>query len=244
MVIAGFGRFGQIVGYTLIVEEGLSYKPFTEELGETPIVVQPDSPLTLNYFDTLGLPLTQLQVASAVALLARMTGEPADAERQALRQAQLAQYVHLIYQDAFADWARKEPAKAREAERLACAVHRWRERMPAGATALEAFTDLRDRRQAGDAEAEEFVTRLDEQALIRFAQDPATSRLVAQTACALWTPEDFPTHSALVELLAYGRLPEHPKEETDRLATLLGAWTARGQYGRLFDGAAPQRRAL
>lgn len=223
-------------GYTLIVEEGLSYKPFTEELGETPIVVQPDSPLTLNYFDTLGLPLTRLQVASAVALLARMTGEPADAERQALRQAQLAQYVHLLHQDAFADWTRKEPVKAREAERLACAVHRWRERMPAGATALEAFADLRDRRKAGDAEAEEFVTRLDEQALVRFAQDPATSRLVAQTACALWTPEDFPTHSALVELLAYGRLPEHPKDETDRLATLLGAWTARGQYGRLFDG--------
>ncbi|MBL9219062.1 MAG: hypothetical protein JNG82_11275 [Opitutaceae bacterium] len=222
--------------YTLIVEEGLSYKSYTEELGETPIVVQPDAPLTLNYLDTLGLPLTQLQVASAVALLARMTGEPADAERQALRQAQLAQYVHLLYQDAFADWSRAHPEQAREAGRLACAVHRWRERMPAGTTALEAYAELRDRRNANDAETLEFVARLDEVTITRFAQDPATARLVTHTACALWTPEDFPTHGALVELLAYGRLPEHPKEETDRLATLLGAWTARGQFGRLFDG--------
>ncbi|MDP1581229.1 MAG: hypothetical protein Q8M02_13220 [Candidatus Didemnitutus sp.] len=222
--------------YTLIVEEGLSYQDFTTELGETPIVVQPDAPLTLNYLDTLGLPLTQLQVASAVALLARMIGEPADAERQALRQAQLAHYVHLLYQDAFTDWARRCPEKAREAGELACAVHRWRQRMPAGSTALEAYADLRDRRQANEAEAMECVATLDEAAVTRFAQDPATARLVAHTACALWTPEDFPTHGALVELLAYGRLPEHPKEETDRLATLLGAWTARGQYGRLFDG--------
>ncbi|HRE04175.1 MAG TPA: hypothetical protein PKX00_01105, partial [Opitutaceae bacterium] len=163
--------------YTLIIEEGLSYKTFTEEMGAAPIVVQPDAPLTLNYLDTLGLPLTQLQVASAVALLARMTGEPADAERQALRQAQLAQYVHLLYQDAFADWARANPERAREARRLASAVHRWRERMPAGATALEAYAELRDRRNAQDAEALEFIARPDEAAVTRFAQDPATARL-------------------------------------------------------------------
>jgi type IV secretory pathway VirB4 component len=55
-------------------------------------------------------------------------------------------------------------------------------------------------------------------------------------ACAFYTPEEFPTHSALVELLAYARLPEHGKEEVERLATLLRAWCADGQYGRLFDG--------
>lgn len=31
-------------------------------------------------------------------------------------------------------------------------------------------------------------------------------------------------------------LPEHDQTEIDRLATLLRAWTADGQYGRLFDG--------
>ena len=108
--------------------------------------------------------------------------------------------------------------------------------MPLGATPLEAFADLRDRHEALDAEALEVIAGITEDELTRFVQEPATERLVAQTACAWFSPEDHPTHGALVELLAYARLPEHPKDEIDRLATLLRAWTIEGAYGRLFDG--------
>lgn len=230
MQTAGFFR------HTLIIEEGLSYRRFTEAMGERPIIIQPDAPLTLNYLDTQGLPLTQLHLAGAVALLSRMIGEPADPEKSALRQAQLAQYLHQIYQDSFLDWSRRHPDEARETARLACAVHRWRDRMPAGTTPLEAFAELRDRRAVGDGEAAEFIAGLTDQDITQFVQDPQSARLVAQTACAAWTPEQFPTHSALVELLAFGRFAEHPKDEIDRLATLLRAWTTAGQFGRLFDG--------
>ena len=108
--------------------------------------------------------------------------------------------------------------------------------MPVGTTPLEAFADVRDRRAANDDEARAFFAGLNENELTRFAQDTATERFVAQTACAFFAPEDHPTHGALVELLAYARLPEHPKEEIDRLATLLRAWNVNGAYGRLFDG--------
>lgn len=222
--------------HTLLIEEGFSYKRFTESQGETPIVIHPDAALTLNYLDTQRLPLTQLHLATAVALLARMVGVPDNPEQLALRQAQLTQYLHQLYRDTFTDWARRNPVQADEIRRLACAVHGWRIKMPGGATPLEAFVDLRDRRAAKEDEAIAFVAGLTEEAITRFAQDPATERLVAQTACAFYAPEDFPTHSALVELLAYARLPEHGKDEIDRLATLLRAWTAEGQYGRLFDG--------
>ncbi len=223
--------------HTLLVEEGFSYKHFTEALGETPIVVHPDAPLTLNYLDTQGLPLTQLHLASAVALLSRMVGVPDSAEQLALRQAQLSQYLHQLYRDLFVDWARRRPERAEEIRRLACAVHRWRERqMPAGATPLEAFCDLRDRRAAQDDEALSFVADLPDETVTRFAQDPTTERFVVQTACAFLTPEEFPTHGALVELLAYARLPEHPKDDINRIATLLRAWSIDGQYGKLFDG--------
>ena len=222
--------------YTNIIEEGFSYKRFTEKMGETPIVVHPDSPLTLNYLDTQGLPLTQLHLASAVALLSRMVGEAESAEAQALRAAQLTQYLHQLYRDAFTDWSRRKPAEAEAQRRFACASHRWRERMPAGSTLLDSFAELRDRLNANHDEAQQFMAALTEAEVTRFAQDPATDRLVAQTACAGFKPEDFPTHAALVELLAYARFPEHDKERTDRLATLLRAWTAEGAYGRLFDG--------
>jgi hypothetical protein len=227
---------GGFFAHTLIIEEGFCYKKFTESMGETPIVIHPDAALTLNYLDTQRLPLSQLHLATAVALLARMVGEPESAEQLALRQAQLTQYLHQLYRDTFTDWSRRHPAEAESVRRLACAVHHWRARMPGGATPLEAFVDLRDRQAAQEDEALGFVAGWSEEQLTRFAQDLATERLVAQTACAYFLPTDFPTHSALVELLAYARLPEHGKDEIDRLATLLRAWTADGQYGRLFDG--------
>lgn len=222
--------------YTVIVEEGFSYRKFTEGVGETPILVHPDSDLTLNYLDTQGLPLTRLHVATAVALLARMIGIPDAPAELALRQAQLAQYLHQLYEDTFADWSRRKPAEAERVRRLAYAAHEWRAQMSAAATPLEAFIELRDRLDAGDEQALAFVEGLTSEAITRFAQEPQTARLVAQTACAFYLPGDFPTHSALVELLAFARFPEHDREETDRLATLLRAWTAEGQYGRLFDG--------
>src|SRR5258708_16581713 len=83
--------------YTLIVEEGLSYKKFTEASGETPIIVHPDSALTLNYLDTQRLPLSQLHLATAVALLSRMTGEPESGHTPALPQVPYTHYLSLPY---------------------------------------------------------------------------------------------------------------------------------------------------
>lgn len=227
---------GGAFAYTVIVEEGLSYRRFTETMGAQPLIVHPDAAFTLNYLDTQGLPLTQLHLASAVALLTRMVGVPESEEQLALRGAQLTAYLLQLYQDAWQDWARRWPDRAAEATRLACAVHRWRERMPAGATPLEAFAEVRDGRARGESEVLEFWAKIRESEVTAFAQDPATARLVAQTACALFAPEDQPTHGALVDLLAFARLPEHPKSEIDRLATLLRAWGADGAYGRMFDG--------
>lgn len=225
-----------VFDYTLIVDIGGSHRKFAVALGETPIVIHPDANLTLNYLDTQRLPLTQLQLTTTIALLARMVGAPDSPEALALRQAQLTAYVHQLYRDTFADWARNRPQQEAEIRRLACAVHRWRERMGDEATPLDAFVDLRDRKAANDDEAIAFVAGISEADVTRFGQDPATERFVAQTACAIYAPEEFPTHSALVELLAYARLPEHDKTEIDRLATLLRAWSANWQYGKLFDG--------
>ncbi|MBL9191566.1 MAG: hypothetical protein JNJ82_04355 [Opitutaceae bacterium] len=222
--------------YTVILEEGLSYKPFTERMGETPIIVHPDSALTINYLDTVGLPLSQLHLASAVALLSRMVGMPEREEERALRSAQLTQYVQQLYRDAFADWARRNPEKTQANQRLACAVHRWKERMPIGTSPLEAFADFRDRIAVNDDQALSLQASLSEAELTHFAQDPTTERLVVQTACSAFSPTDYPTHGALVDLLAFARFPEHPKEEIDRLATLLRTWSLDGMYGRLFDG--------
>jgi len=223
--------------YTVIIEEGLCYKKFTESLGGRPILIHPDGELTLNYLDTQGLPLNQLQIASAVALVSKMIGESADLERQQLRQAQIGQYIHQLYTDTFHEWSGKHPGKIPGLQRLACGVHKWRrEKMGLGSTFLEAFAELRDRMDAADDEALSFHASIRESEITQFLKEPQTERFLMQTAYSVFTPEEYPTHSALLDLMFFSRLPEHRKEEIDQIATLLTAWTAAGQYGKLFDG--------
>ena len=224
--------------YSVIIEEGLSYEGFTRAMGERPIILHPEGDLTINYFDTGRLPLGQLQLATAVALVSRMIGEAPDVETQQIRQALLAQYIHQLYADTFEEWSKRHRDLLPQIERMACATHRWRhERMAAGATDLEAFADLRDRVRAHDDEAQAFVAGLAESEITKFLKQPQTERAVMALAHAHYGPADYPVHASLVELMQFSRLPEHRKEQIDHLATLLSAWTAHGHYGRLFDGA-------
>jgi hypothetical protein len=223
--------------YNVIIEEGLSYKKFTESLGEKPILIHPDGQLTINYLDTQELPLNQLHIATAVALVSKMIGESADPEKQQLRQAQIGQYVNQLYVDTFHEWAAKHPNLMPEIQRRACAVHRWRaEKMDIGSTHLEAFAELRDRMKAGNDEALAFHDSLTPTEITKFIKEPQTERLVMTTAYSAFKAHEFPTHSALIDLMFFSRFPEHRKEDIDHLATLLTAWTASGQYGKLFDG--------
>lgn len=223
--------------YTVLIEEGLSYEKFTRMMGERPIVLHPDGDLTINYFDTGGMPLGQLQIATAVALLARMIGEAPDAETQQIRQATLGQYITQLYQDAFEEWAKRHRELIPQIQRMACATHRWKLRMGLGSTELEAFAELRDRLAHNDDEAQQFIADVPEADLTAFLKNPQTERLVMAVAHAHYTRDDYPTHASLVKLMRFARFPEHKKEQVDHLATLLSAWCAHGQYGRLFDGA-------
>lgn len=223
--------------YDVIIEEGRSYKHYTESLHEKVIDIQPDGQLTINYLDTQGLPLSQLQIASAVALVSKMIGESSDLEKQQLRQAQIGQYIQQLYKDTFEEWSRSHSDKLPYIQRLACAVYRWRrEKLDAGATLLEAYADLRDRMEATDAEALEFYADITEAEITRFAKEPQTEREVMVMGYSAFAPDEYPTHSALIDGLLYSRFPEHKEEEINHIASLLQAWTPSGSYGRLFDG--------
>lgn len=223
--------------YTVLIEEGLSYESFTRGMGERPIILHPDGDLTINYFDTGSAPLGQLQVATAVALLSRMIGEASDPETQQVRQAILARYIHQLYDDTFEEWSKGNREALPGIQRFACASHRWKqERMPAGSTEVEAYAELRDMVSANNDEAQAFVAETPEAELTAFLKHPQTERIVMAVAHASYRREDFPVHSSLVELMQFSRFEEHDKAEVDHLATLLSAWTAHGQYGRLFDG--------
>jgi hypothetical protein len=241
--------------YTVIIEEGLSYGIYTQtvEEGARPIIIHPDGDLTINYLDTKGLPLTPDHLSAATALVARMIGTSAQEDKQMLRQAQIAKYLNLLYEDSFQDWQKKRHDQLLDIARHALALQKFRaEKMPPGATMLETFADFRDQAKPGpngenhgqtSSEAvthfnewgTEYIAQFPEAEVLRFLKEPRTSREVRNLAFAYFTPEEFPTHRMLQELMMLDPVGSE-RDQIVEIATLILPWCRDGNYGCLFDG--------
>ena len=225
-------------GYTVIIEEGLSYGIYTAtvEEGARPIIIHPDGDLTINYLDTKGLPLTPDHLSAATALVARMIGTSAQEDKQMLRQAQIAKYINLIYEDSFQDWQKKRHDQLLDIARHALALQQFRaERMPPGATSLETFADFRDWKASHPDEARNYLRQFDEAAALKFLKEPKTSKEVRNLAFACFTPDEFPTHRMLQELMMLDPMGAE-RDQIMEIATLILPWCRDGNYGCLFDG--------
>ena len=234
--------------YTVIIEEGLSYGIYTQtvEPNARPIIIHPDGDLTINYLDTKGLPLTSDHLSAATALVARMIGTSAQEDKQMLRQAQIAKYLNLLYEDSFQDWQKKRHDQLLDIARHALGLQKFRaERMPPGATTLETFADFRDQAGSGLISSKtephfnewgrDYLAQFDEGTALKFLKDPKTSREVRNLAFAYFTPEEFPTHRMLQELMMLDPVGSE-RDQIIEIATLILPWCRDGNYGCLFDG--------
>lgn len=219
--------------YTVIIEEGLSYEQYTRtvEPNARPIILQPDGDLTINYLDTHGLPLTAEHLSSAMALVATIVGASNDEDRQLAREAQIAKYLMLLYDDVFEEWSRKNEHRLLEVARHACALAHVR-RTRAGATSLDVFVDFRDRLRSAPQTAGALLAEIGEEEVLRFLKEPTTRREVRNLAFAYFKPSEYPTHRMFQELV---QLDGTDASAAD-LATRLLPWCADGNYGCLLDG--------
>lgn len=205
------------------------------ELGVKPLAHEQRQHL-INYLDTKGLPLTPDHLSAATALVARMIGTSATEEKQMLRQAQIAKYLNLLYEDAFQDWQKKRHADLMRIARHGLALQKFRvERMPPGATTLETFADFRDWRATRTDESGSFLASFSEGDVLRFLNDPNTSKEIRNLAFAYFVSSDFPTHRMLQELMMLDPVGAE-REQITEIAMLLLPWCRDGNYGCLFDG--------
>jgi hypothetical protein len=224
--------------YTVIIEEGLSYGIYSQTVDPSakPIIVQPDGDITINYLDTKGLPLTPDHLSASTALVARMAGISQQEDKQMLRQALIAKFINLLYEDVYQDWSNKNSNRLMAVARHALALGRYRqEKMPPGATTLEAYADFRDWLAASEDAALDFLTKPAEADVLKFLKDPNTAKEVRNVAFSYLKPEEHPTHRMLQELM-YLDASGAEKEQVVEIATLLLPWCREGNYGCLFDG--------
>jgi len=209
--------------FTLIVEEGLSYGIWTEAQGGAPIVIQPDGDLCLNYLDTQGAPLTNLQITTAAALVAKMAGHPADEDKRNLRLAQISQYLEALYTDRFEEWVGEESGRLELVTRHAMAALAYKKsHLPLATTFLEAWMEMRH--TASEEERQELLELPSAGEVSRFLKSPDTERHVRNAAFAFFKPTEYPTHDMLQQMMLLAPFPEHDRSEINHLATLLAPW--------------------
>jgi hypothetical protein len=209
--------------FTLIIEEGLSYGTYTKTLGSEPIIVQPDGEMCLNYFDTHGTPLTLTQIHAAAAILLKMAGVPTDEDKRNLRFATLIHYVEAVYLEFYQQYVLNHPEVEDRFAREAMAIKKFQEeKMPLTATFLEAWTEYKDLKKEIFSETE--CASFSDDEITNFMKDLAKAELIRSVAFSYFLPEEFPTHSDLVDVMSTNRLRAHDQDEVNVLITLLRPW--------------------
>jgi hypothetical protein len=236
-------------GFTVLIEEGLSYGMYTETMGAKPVILKPDGRITLNYLDTQKLPLSKGHLKAANALASKMCGSSSDEERRNIRTAQIGQYLDHLYTDVFQEWRRRNESTIPEIARHCAAVTGYlEEEMTADDDFLDAWAEFRDildgvppvhlDEAAANSATERALERLagvtEEEITRIIVEDPFHHRL--RDAAYAWIgPDECPTHSMLHEIML-DPLDEHDRGEIMHVASLLAAWTQEGPNGTLFDG--------
>jgi len=70
---------------------------------------------------------------------------------------------------------------------------------------------------------------------VEVSEDPRTSKEVRNLAFAHFTPDEFPTHRMLQELMMLDPMGGE-RDQIMEIATLILPWCRDGNYGCLFDG--------
>ena len=223
--------------YTVIIEEGLSYGVYTATMGEVPIIIHPDTDLSINYLDTQKLPLSSSQISNATALVSQMCGQADSAEQENLRYAMIMTYIERIYQDVYDNWLKSHKGLLPEITSTAIACLDYKEKkMPPGASLVDAFLELQELGKSNPAKHKELIASISMEDISRFVKGPDTKEIVRNFAFAWFNRDEFPIHSELQELMLASVNPAHDLDMVRRIATLISAWNAGGAYGPLFDG--------
>ncbi|NQZ55895.1 MAG: hypothetical protein HRT88_00250 [Lentisphaeraceae bacterium] len=227
--------------YSFIVEEGASYPAYAALLGVRPIIMTPNNDLTINYFDTAGLPLTPSHKADIVALLSLMIGVSLDQEYMKLRNALLEHYVDLCYKDFYESWKKNNRDKLDDIIRYLVSADKFKKICPPDFSLKDAFLDLKHARLSKShkfhKEAKTFYDEVTRQEITMALKGfHATSKDLMSFSIAWWKPEEFPQHIDLLNAMYSHVDNNHDINLVQKLATLLSAYERGGAFGNIFDG--------
>jgi hypothetical protein len=225
-------------GFTCIIDDGFSQKPYATAHNATTLYITPDTRLCINYLDTHGLPVSRQHMSAATSLACHMSGVPRDEFERSKRKAMLSQYIADLNYNTFQSWIRKHPEQRDSIQREACAGTLWHsQRMTPDDSLMDAYVALMSGIRNNDPEILEFIQAIPADDVLKFAKSPQTERLIVDYAFSKFTPGEYPTHGQLCQLMLATPREEHDQELVKEMSTMLSSWTrTEGHHGGLFDG--------
>lgn len=231
-------------GVEVIIEEGLSWAMYTKVRGYETLRLRADGEVTINYFDTHGLPLDQAHVAEAVAFCMIFVGESGDDERSNRYRGYLSKYITKCYDDSVLEWKSHNSEAWHDVERLALVIKQHIAKNMAGqdVTFTDGYLELMEMRRNNPSNFNSLIGDLSEDEVYDFSTSEDGRVKIRSLAIAFFEHEDFPVHSTLYERMTYGLDPHdkrHPSRDMEigSIATALGSWTqSKGINGAIFDG--------
>jgi hypothetical protein len=238
MVIQSSAQFGFIV----VVDHGFSWERTAFELDPDcrPIVVRSNGGQTFNPFDTIGLPLSGQQLASAVALCHLLVGRSREEDKDKLRASLLAETTTRLYEASYASWKKTHPQEWYEVCREVGVLLEYKEgRMSDEDGFADVFAQFRDEARSTPDLLERVAAEagLSEETIVGLERSPRTSHLVRDLAFSRFRADmHFSLFDLQDELNAMARRGRYHPETCASLASLLRPWLRDGQYGPVVDG--------
>ena len=224
--------------YRFYQEEGMSLATQAALCGMTSLVLRESGDVTLNPFDTLGLPLTSSTVARVVRTCMKLVGLSRDEDRNRRREGLIGEYVRSCLEDCAEDLRNADFDRWSRLARRALAAEGMR---PNGDDFLDGCLALSELERTDPGAAGERLAAASEDEVVRFATDPKGRRATEAMAFVHLSPDQFPRFEGLVALMRHGRLPHHRSaavsSELDFLSSELGkGLRSGGVVGAFIDG--------
>ena len=225
-------------GYRFYQEEGLAFATLAQLGGMESLVLRESGERTLNPFDTLGLPLTGLNIASVVRTCMKLVGLSRDDDRNKRRESLIAGYVYSHFSDAADDWKNRDEGRWHRLARRAVLA----ERMRGGHDEfIDGFTSLGDRERSDPHWVAESLEGIGEEEVMAFSTSRQGEQNVMAMVFSELRAEEYPQFSGLVSLMRHARMPHHRggaiADEMDFLSTELGKGKRQGGLvGPFIDG--------
>lgn len=228
----------------VIIEDGASYLGFTQAVGGQYLPIAPNSNISINYYDTFGLPLSPDHKSFICNVLTEMCGVHNPDLRRKYRSC-LMPYVQEAFELKYKEFIEDNPEIENKIAKIGLMCNWIIPHLPTERQNLfDSYIEVRDTLNLSIEEGVDCLDHLQSE-LIEF-QDVITDEMIESfideheedmidIGAAFFKSTDFPLHREIVDTMLHAPKSFQDHDTVKDVANILRDWRFDGPYGKFFD---------